>query len=135
MANSDPEHALVSLLEPLNDDAKGKLQSTAAARFRQLPNELQDQILHSLTQFTELLVKCTYIVSPQIWFRVLTWDMDWELLVRRLAQPIISDDQGIKDSLPVGLRNRQRIWRILSEMRVGDMTRFWNIIDNSVIIS
>ena len=46
---------------------------------------------------------------------------DWELLVRQLGQAnSFNKGQIMYGALP-GLRNRRRIWRLLSEMRLGDM--------------
>lgn len=45
---------------------------------------------------------------------------DWELLVRQLAQVDIFEPDNHLGDCPAGLRNRQRIWRLLQEMRPGD---------------
>jgi hypothetical protein len=50
-----------------------------------------------------------------------TWD--WELLVRKLSKVDIHDPHDTELNLPLGLRNRQRIWRGLEEARAGDVER------------
>ncbi|KAK8098835.1 uncharacterized protein PG998_012076 [Apiospora kogelbergensis] len=46
---------------------------------------------------------------------------DWELLVNKLSNPEIHEPTDTTLNLPVGLRNRRRIWRCLEEARFGDM--------------
>lgn len=48
-----------------------------------------------------------------------TWD--WERLVRALAQVTIHEPRDETLRLPLGLRNRRRIWRLLEEARLDDV--------------
>lgn len=45
---------------------------------------------------------------------------DWESLVRSLSKPEIHEPSDTTLNLPVGLRNRRRIWRCLEEARVDN---------------
>ncbi len=46
---------------------------------------------------------------------------DWELLVRQLAQVEAFEEGNLMPSMPLGLRNRRRIWRLVDEARPGDV--------------
>ncbi|KAI1771558.1 hypothetical protein F4818DRAFT_429386 [Hypoxylon cercidicola] len=46
---------------------------------------------------------------------------DWELIVRRLSQVKIHEPSDETLNLPLGLRNRRRIWRLLEEARLDDV--------------
>ena len=46
---------------------------------------------------------------------------DWELLGRQLSQVKIHQPSDETLRLPLGLRNRRRIWRLLEEARVDDV--------------
>ena len=46
---------------------------------------------------------------------------DWYGLVKRLMVPSIHEPGDISLSLPLGLKNRRRIWRLLEEARVNDV--------------
>lgn len=46
---------------------------------------------------------------------------NWERLVRALAQVAIHEPQDKTLELPLGLRNRRRIWRLLDEARPDDV--------------
>ena len=87
-------------------------------------------------------VECRYDNHPSIWRNALArdyylpwlWDLDpaavahkeasnphgqewdWELLVRQLAQVKLHEPKAIFVDLPMGLRNRRRIWRIVDDM-------------------
>lgn len=86
-------------------------------------------------------VECTFDKHPSMWRQVLLrgylpwlWDLetaaiahkeapkpqgqewDWELLVRQLAQVKLHEPKAIFEDLPMGLRNRRRIWRIVEDM-------------------
>lgn len=43
-------------------------------------------------------------------------DWDWELLIRQLAQPDIYEPGKALPNLPLGVRNRQRIWRLVEDL-------------------
>lgn len=97
----------------------------------------------------ELGLECEFKVVPSAWREALTqgylpwlWDLDkeaitfkeaakpedhqwnWELLVRHLAQVEIHKPRAVLDDLPMGFRNRRRIWRlvddIIAEKAVGE---------------
>ncbi|KAI6081518.1 hypothetical protein F4821DRAFT_25144 [Hypoxylon rubiginosum] len=46
---------------------------------------------------------------------------DWELIVCQLSQVVIHDPSDKTLSLPLGLRNRRRIWRLLEDARLDDV--------------
>ena len=46
---------------------------------------------------------------------------DWESLLRSLSQPDLHMPSNESLHIPLSLRNRQRIWRILEEARVNDL--------------
>ncbi|KAI1169461.1 hypothetical protein F4777DRAFT_573055 [Nemania sp. FL0916] len=48
---------------------------------------------------------------------------DWELLVRKLSHVKLHESGDTTLSLPLGLRNRRRIWRCLEDGRVDDVAR------------
>lgn len=48
---------------------------------------------------------------------------NWELLTRQLSQIHICEPDDTSLSLPVSLRNRRRIWRLLEEARVDDIAK------------
>ena len=97
-----------------------------------------------LPQPNDLSLECTAQNSFSIWREALTngylpwlWDLkpdalahkeaskplggqwNWELLVRQLARVDLHEPKAVLEDLPMGLRNRRRIWRrvkdILSE--------------------
>ena len=41
---------------------------------------------------------------------------NWELLVRQLAQSTIHEPGKVLENLPMGLRNRRRIWRLVEDI-------------------
>lgn len=43
-------------------------------------------------------------------------EWNWELLVRQLAQVNLHEPRAILDNLPMGLRNRRRIWRLAEDI-------------------
>lgn len=45
----------------------------------------------------------------------------WEVLVRSISQPDIHMPSNDSLHIPISLRNRRRIWRILEEARVNDL--------------
>ena len=46
-------------------------------------------------------------------------EWNWELLVRRLSIVNIHEPKAVFEDLPIGLRNRRRIWRIVDDMLVA----------------
>ncbi|VUC34393.1 unnamed protein product [Clonostachys rosea] len=46
---------------------------------------------------------------------------DWELLIKKLSRPDIYRPEDETLRLPLGLRNRRRIWRCIEEARLGDI--------------
>lgn len=106
-----------------------------------LPQEIQRLVTEQLYNLHNPPLTCTRILSPRHWRLALLdgtvlpwlWDLDakasdpyepdvwdWELLVRMLAQTTIFEPGNAMEDVPLGLRNRRRIWRLLEEMRVGD---------------
>lgn len=66
--------------------------------------------------------------------------MDWELLFRKLSQgPKLADCfgsntesdfesfRGVLRTIPPGLENRRRIWKVLDEMYIGDRSTRWEL--------
>ena len=46
---------------------------------------------------------------------------DWEGLIRTLAQQAVFEKDGpMSNGVPLGLRNRRRIWRIMRELKVPE---------------
>ena len=43
-------------------------------------------------------------------------EWNWELLVRQLAQGDIYEPRKVLEDLPLGLRNRRRIWRLVGDI-------------------
>uniref|UniRef100_A0A0B7K335 Uncharacterized protein n=1 Tax=Bionectria ochroleuca TaxID=29856 RepID=A0A0B7K335_BIOOC len=52
-----------------------------------------------------------------------TGDWNWELLVKKLSGPDIYRPEDETLRLPLGLRNRQRIWKCIEDARLGDIQR------------
>ena len=99
-------------------------------------------ILDQLALPCEQSISCTYREPPGDWLSCLLqqtplpwlWDIDlelirakeaskvegkdwdWELWVRQLAQPDISEMGHILQDIPPGFRNRRRIWRLLEDL-------------------
>ena len=94
-----------------------------------------------LPRSSDLSLDCTALSSPNVWCEALTsgyfpwlWDLEpaiiahkeaskpleqewnWELLVRQLAQADLHEPKAVLEDLPIGLRNRRRIWRIVEDM-------------------
>ncbi|KAI9706305.1 MAG: hypothetical protein M1820_004881 [Bogoriella megaspora] len=59
------------------------------------------------------------------WFKAVTSEegqqWDWELLVRQLSQPGAFEDGQLFSDVPIGLKNRRRIWRLVEDMYLGDV--------------
>ncbi|KAL8709203.1 MAG: hypothetical protein Q9225_007488, partial [Loekoesia sp. 1 TL-2023] len=43
-------------------------------------------------------------------------EWNWDLLAHQLSQPDLHDPGAVLANLPMGLRNRRRIWRIVEDM-------------------
>ena len=50
---------------------------------------------------------------------------NWELLVRKLSIKTIHEPDDKSIDLPLQLRNRRRIWRLLEEARIHDVAGEW----------
>jgi len=122
---------------PPNDAVKRLRQE-----FERLPQELQDRIIDQTKPLSGTARTCNRALGPFVWRRMLSdaslvpflWDidtsvlmqgpeLDYELLVRQLAQPDVFDVGQPLQDVPLGLRNRRRIWRVLESMRAGDRAR------------
>ena len=53
-------------------------------------------------------------------------EWDWELLVRQLAQVNILEPRAILKHLPMGLRNRRRIWRIIEDILSEEVDKYFH---------
>ena len=99
-------------------------------------------IMEQLDWFHEPLLQCRFLNPPGEWLQALIqstllpwlWDLDfemvrrkekskrkgrewnWELFVRQLAQPDIFEAGSVVKDLPLGLRNRRRIWRLVDDL-------------------
>lgn len=98
--------------------------------------------------FQDLDLNCDYEHNPSWWCSSILskralpwlWDLDvnvvrtkeqegnwnWELLVRKLTQLEIHEPGDTSLELPLQLKNRRRIWRLLEEARVGDYAEWQN---------
>ncbi|KAL9087050.1 MAG: hypothetical protein Q9165_006878 [Trypethelium subeluteriae] len=122
-------------------------QRELKARLEQLPNEMLDHAISFLNTLTETSTK--YVLPSSVWRAGLLrgklipylWDLDsvvirekdastdgsedsrwdWELLVRQLAQPNVFDEGQPLTDVPIGLKNRRRIWQLLDDMYLGDV--------------
>ena len=47
-------------------------------------------------------------------------EWNWELLVRQLAQITLYEPGQVLKDLPLGLRNRRRIWRLVGDIMATD---------------
>ncbi|KAL1618134.1 hypothetical protein SLS54_007374 [Diplodia seriata] len=117
------------------------------ARFERLPQEMKDHILSFVFAEQHFPPDCTRLIPQTAWMDLLMqgqivpylWDLrrdevekkvaegrdrgiewDFELLVRRLCQSQSMADGAPLSSMPCGLRNRQRIWKLVEDMYVGD---------------
>ncbi|KAK7216747.1 hypothetical protein V2G26_004750 [Clonostachys chloroleuca] len=52
-----------------------------------------------------------------------TGDWNWELLVKKLSRTDIYRPEDETLRLPLGLRNRRRIWKCIEDARLGDIQR------------
>ncbi|KAK8002171.1 hypothetical protein PG991_014393 [Apiospora marii] len=132
---ADITESILQNLEPMpaeSAEQQGSRQGTVAeAELPKSPGDLR-----------HLDPACDYARSQAGWYDVLAmnqslpwlWDLDgevlhkkaqegdwdWEHLVRRLAQAEIHEPRDKTLQIPLGLRNRRRIWRVLEEARVDD---------------
>lgn len=107
-----------------------------------LPPELIHQIIAQLDPFSNPPLQCNLLIAPKYWRQalqtgtLLPWlsDLDpkivakkeaslpageewnWELLVRQLAQSDLYEPRKVLEDLPLGLRNRRRIWRLVGDI-------------------
>jgi hypothetical protein len=108
-----------------------------------LVSTLQAPSFSLLFNAQNLDLDCEYTYSPSWWCSALCnkqvfpwlWDLDvsvvhakqqagqwnWELLVRQLSQLKIHEPADATIKLPLQLRNRRRIWRLLEEARINDI--------------
>jgi hypothetical protein len=112
-------------------------------------NEIQDSAAKKSTpgayhNLQNADLNCDYALSKDWWCEALVnkemfpwlWDLDvsvvrekqraghwnWELLARQLSQTKIHEPGDTSLRLPLPLRNRRRIWRLLEEARVDDVS-------------
>ena len=112
-----------------------------------LPPEIINLVFEQLSPLEDTALECTRLAHSSLWRQALTeghlipwlWDLkdafehmelanadgdrewDWELLARQLAHREAFEPGGPMEGAPPGLRNRRRIWRLVEEMRVGDV--------------
>ncbi|MCJ1485499.1 hypothetical protein MMC06_005673 [Schaereria dolodes] len=138
--------SLLRYLRPLGGGSEKSRHYDAvlARKLQQLPLELTDSILQGLQPFTDPSLQCTRTLSSRHWKEALLsgklipwlWDLDheacrrvdkeaseasvhgwdWELFARMLAQTAIFEQGNMMEGVPLGLRNRRRIWRIAQEL-------------------
>lgn len=51
-------------------------------------------------------------------------EWNWELLVRQLAQTDVYKPKTILEDLPLGLRNRRRIWTLVEDILATKISRW-----------
>ena len=99
----------------------------------------------------ELSVECQFDFHPGFWRQALStgylrwlWDLEpaaisdkeaskphdrewnWELLGRQLAQVNLHEPKAILVDIPMGLRNRRRIWRIVEDMLTAEADKYYD---------
>ena len=122
------------------------LQSISPARINVSATEA-----FSLPPASKLDLECKFDHHPHIWRQALSegylpwlWDLDpaaiaqkeaskphgqewnWELFVRQLAQINLYEPRAILVDLPMGLRNRRRIWRIIMNMLSEEVDSYYD---------
>lgn len=111
MANPlDPPNITQSILENLK----------AIPDTESLPHETQDESCESIINSR---------AHPWLWdldtgsirAKQTSGRWDWKSLLRSLSQPDIHMPSNESLHIPLSLRNRRRIWRILEEARVNDL--------------
>lgn len=113
-----------------------QLQTLPAAELNSSSSELSQ-----LPGIKDLSLECTTHSSSRAWREALArgylswlWDLEpdavvhkeaskpleqewnWELLVRQLAQVDLHEPRAVLENLPIGLRNRRRIWRLVEDI-------------------
>ena len=104
-----------------------------------------------LSPAVELSVECRFEYYPSVWRQALSagylpwlWDLEaaavsdkeaskphdqewnWELLVRQLAQVNLHEPKAVLVDVPMGLRNRRRIWRIVEDMLSAEPDKYYD---------
>ena len=99
----------------------------------------------------QLSVECRFEYHPSVWRQALStgylpwlWDLEppavsdkeaskphdqewnWELLIRQLAQVNLHEPKAVLVDLPMGLRNRRRIWRIVEDMLSAEPDKYYD---------
>ena len=99
----------------------------------------------------KLDLECKFECHPNVWREALSegylpwlWDLEpaaiaqkeaskpfgqewnWELFVRQLAQVNLHEPKAILVDLPMGLRNRRRIWRIIVDMLSEEVDSYYD---------
>lgn len=112
-----------------------------------LPPEIIHCIIEQLKPFSDPPLACQFVIFPSHWRQalldgtLLPWlsDLDqrivmrkeaelqegdewnWKLLVRQLAQDNLYEPRKVLEDLPLGLRNRRRIWRLVSDIMATEV--------------
>ena len=113
---------------------------------QRLPAEVVANIFEHFYPFVDPPLECSYLFAPAHWREaivkrytgILPWlwgldpstvaakeaskpagkEWDWELLARQLAQVDICEPGKVLPNLPLGLRNRRRMWRLADDVLV-----------------
>lgn len=85
-----------------------------------LPHETQDESYESLVN-SRAHPWLLELDTGSIRAKQTSGRWDWESLLRSLSQPDIQMPGHKSLQIPLALRNRRRIWRILEEARVNDL--------------
>ena len=130
---------------PSDHEAQNLTHRDLNKSFPRLPNELCEMVVRGLYPIENFSLECSRTFGPDFWLGFLVssqvvpwlWDLDreecarkqrtkdkdgdtiawdWELLVRQLSQTDVFEPTGGLSDAPLGLRNRRRIWRILSDI-------------------
>ncbi|KAI0123558.1 hypothetical protein BJ170DRAFT_686824 [Xylariales sp. AK1849] len=162
---------ILSNLETLESEPGNPAAKTFRRCFLTLPPELQERVVESMGSSDGLPMQCNHLLPQEAWrdiflgrrFLPFLWDLDyaviekycedmanngfelnWELLVRKLSKGIGEDIPGGTAEtqpnfqcypdleIPKGMRNRRRIWQLVEEMYVGDVlptVRSWMALD------
>lgn len=104
----------------------------------------------TLSRISDLPMECAFQISPSAWCEALRegclswlWDLDpdavaqkevakppeqewnWELHVRQLAQVNLHEPRAVLEALPMGLRNRRRIWRLVEDILSEEVADYY----------